>query len=66
VENLVALQQGDADLWEVNMQATNSRSLLPQIVENISQNGTRLVNMNIVKPSLEDVFIHLTGKALRD
>jgi len=25
-----------------------------------------LVNMNIVKPSLEDVFISLTGKALRD
>jgi ABC-2 type transport system ATP-binding protein len=66
VENLVAMQQGEADLWEVNMQAQNSRALLPKIMESISQNGTRLVNMNIVKPSLEDVFIHLTGKALRD
>jgi ABC-2 type transport system ATP-binding protein len=62
----VARQQGEADLWEVNLQASNSRAVLPQLVENISQNGTRLVNMNIVKPSLEDVFIHLTGKALRD
>jgi len=35
-------------------------------MESIGQNGTRLVNMNIVEPSLEDVFIHLTGKALRD
>jgi ABC-2 type transport system ATP-binding protein len=66
VQNLVARQQGEADLWEVNLQASNSRAVLPQLVENISQNGTRLVNMNIVKPSLEDVFIHLTGKALRD
>ena len=66
IENLVALRQGEADLWEVNMQAHNSRALLPKLVECISQNGTRLVNMNIVKPSLEDVFIHLTGKALRD
>ncbi len=66
VENLVVRRQAEADLWEVNMQATNSRTLLPKIVENISQNGTRLVNMNIVKPTLEDVFIHLTGKALRD
>ncbi|NUQ84835.1 MAG: ATP-binding cassette domain-containing protein [Anaerolineales bacterium] len=66
VENLVVRRQAEADLWEVNMQATNSRTLLPKIVENIGQNGTRLVNMNIVKPSLEDVFIHLTGKALRD
>jgi len=66
VENLVARRQGEADLWEVNLQASNSRVVLPKLVENISQNGTRLVNMNIVKPSLEDVFIHLTGKALRD
>ena len=66
VQNLVARQQGEADLWEVNLQASNSRAVLPKLVENISQNGTRLVNMNIVKPTLEDVFIHLTGKALRD
>jgi ABC-2 type transport system ATP-binding protein len=48
VGSLVARQQGEADLWEVNLQSN------------------RLVNMNIVKPSLEDVFIQLTGKALRD
>ena len=48
------------------MQSHNSRAALPRIVEHISGNGTRLVNLNIVKPSLEDVFIHLTGKALRD
>ncbi|HEX6268815.1 MAG TPA: ATP-binding cassette domain-containing protein [Anaerolineales bacterium] len=66
VQNLVARRQDEADLWEVNLQASNSRAVLPKLVENISQNGTRLVNMNIVKPSLEDVFIHLTGKALRD
>ena len=66
VENLVAHRQAEADMWEVNMQATNTRSVLPKLMESISQNGTRLVNMNIVKPSLEDVFIHLTGKALRD
>ncbi len=66
IENLISRQQAEADVWEVNMQAHNSRTALPRIVEHISGNGTRLVNMNIVKPSLEDVFIHLTGKALRD
>jgi ABC-2 type transport system ATP-binding protein len=66
IENLISRQEGEADLWEVNMQAQNSRAAIPRIVEHISGNGTRLVNMNIVKPSLEDVFIHLTGKALRD
>ena len=66
IENLISRRDGEADLWEVNMQANNSRAAIPRIVEHISGNGTRLVNMNIVKPSLEDVFIHLTGKALRD
>jgi ABC-2 type transport system ATP-binding protein len=66
IENISTRQQGEADLWEVNLHAHNSRAALPRIVEHISGNGTRLVNMNILKPSLEDVFIHLTGKALRD
>lgn len=66
IENLLSRRQDEADLWEVNMQSHNSRTAIPRIVEYISGNGTRLLNMNIVKPSLEDVFIHLTGKALRD
>lgn len=66
IENITTRRQGEADLWEVNLQAHNSRLALPRIMEQISGNGTRLVNMNVLKPSLEDVFIHLTGKALRD
>jgi ABC-2 type transport system ATP-binding protein len=66
IEHMTTRQRGEADLWEVNLHAQNSRIALPRIVEHISGNGTRLVNMNIVKPSLEDVFIQLTGKALRD
>jgi ABC-2 type transport system ATP-binding protein len=50
----------------VNLQATNSRAILPGLIERLSTNGTRVINMNIVQPSLEDVFIQLTGKALRD
>jgi ABC-2 type transport system ATP-binding protein len=66
IEHLTTHRQEEADVWEVNLHAQNSRTALPRIVEYISGNGTRLVNMNIVKPSLEDVFIQLTGKALRD
>ena len=66
IESLTSRQQGEADLWEVSLQARSSRAVLPRIVEHISGNGTRLVNMNVLTPSLEDVFIHLTGKALRD
>jgi ABC-2 type transport system ATP-binding protein len=66
VTNLMTRHLGTDSLWEVSLHAENSRALLPGLIEKLNTNGTRLVNMNIVKPSLEDVFIHLTGKALRD
>ncbi|HZY41051.1 MAG TPA: ABC transporter ATP-binding protein [Anaerolineae bacterium] len=66
VDNLVTRRLGVDSVYEVNLQAANSRAILPGIIEQLSTNGTRLINMNIVPPSLEDVFIQLTGKALRD
>jgi len=66
VNNLVARQLGTDSVYAVNMQVDNSRAILPGIIERLNTNGTHLINMNIVQPSLEDVFIHLTGKALRD
>jgi ABC-2 type transport system ATP-binding protein len=66
VENVAARPLDVDSLYEVSLHAANSRLALPAILETINYNGTRLVNMNIVAPSLEDVFINLTGKALRD
>jgi len=64
--NLVTRNLGSDSLYEVSLQTANSRAVLPGIIQTVNQNGTHLVNMNIVRPSLEDVFINLTGKALRD
>ena len=66
VENMVTRRLGEESLMEVNLHAENSRAVLPGLLERVNYNGTRLVNMNIVRPTLEDVFINLTGKALRD
>jgi len=66
IDTFITRYTGADSLWEINIQAENSRKLIPNLVSNLNSNGTSLVNMNIVKPSLEDVFIHLTGKALRD
>jgi ABC-2 type transport system ATP-binding protein len=64
--NLIAKNMGSDSLYEISLQTANSRAILPGLIQTINQNGTHLVNMNIVRPTLEDVFIHLTGKALRD
>lgn len=66
VDNLSASKMETDGLWEVSLQSSNSRGILSGVVETVNHNGTRLLNMNIVRPTLEDVFINLTGKALRD
>lgn len=66
VSNLIAKNAGSDSLYTISLQTSNSRAILPDLIQMINQNGTQLVNLNIVRPTLEDVFIHLTGKALRD
>ena len=66
VDNMSARKLEGDGLWEISLQSANSRGILSGVVETVNHNGTRLLNMNIVRPTLEDVFINLTGKALRD
>jgi ABC-2 type transport system ATP-binding protein len=66
VENIVTRYLGSDTLWEITLHTPNSRILLPRLIEQVNFNGTHVANLNVVKPSLEDVFIQLTGKALRD
>jgi ABC-2 type transport system ATP-binding protein len=66
VESVTPRYTGADSLWEVSLLAANSRAVLPGIIDRLNTNGTRVVNMNVVQPTLEDVFINLTGKALRD
>jgi len=66
VSELTTRYLDNDSVWEVSFQTASSRAVLPGLVERINTNGTRLVNLNVVQPSLEDVFIHLTGKGLRD
>lgn len=66
IDNLTPRKLEADGQWEVSLQTPDSRAILAGVVETVNHNGTRLLNMNIVRPSLEDVFINLTGKALRD
>lgn len=40
--------------------------MLGSIVQSAERHGVQLINMNVKTPSLEDVFLHLTGRTLRD
>jgi ABC-2 type transport system ATP-binding protein len=48
----------------LTISAHNASEVLPQIIDRLS--GRRVKSINIVKPNLEEVFLEITGKKLRE
>jgi ABC-2 type transport system ATP-binding protein len=46
--------------------AEDSNQVLPHLFESATQAGVRVTSVDIQEPNLEAVFLHLTGKALRE
>ena len=46
--------------------ADDSNRVLPRLFESAAANTVRITSVAIQEPNLEAVFLHLTGKALRD
>jgi ABC-2 type transport system ATP-binding protein len=46
--------------------AEDSNEILPHLFESAAQAGVRVTSVDIQEPNLEAVFLHLTGKALRE
>ena len=45
---------------------TGASRLLPRLVQTVDAQGVELTHVEVLEPDLESVFLHLTGKALRD
>ena len=41
-------------------------SILPELLSQVAANGATITGVEVFEPNLEAVFLHLTGKALRD
>jgi ABC-2 type transport system ATP-binding protein len=50
----------------VTVLAQDSNRVLPHLFESAARAGARITSVDIQEPNLEAVFLHLTGKALRD
>jgi ABC-2 type transport system ATP-binding protein len=48
------------------LQTQDTRALLPEALSTLADNGARVHALEIQEPNLEAVFLHLTGRALRD
>lgn len=51
---------------EVTVHLSDVRDALPKAVETVSRTGARVRHLRLMEASLEDVFIALTGRRLRD
>ena len=52
------------DRWEIP--AADPKSILPKLLESAESTGTAYQQVHIRRATLEDVFLHRTGRSLRD
>ena len=68
VENLEQVEtEGDGDgLERLRLFVDAADGLLDRVLHAVKDGGADLHHVNLAQPSLEDVYIHLTGKELRE
>jgi len=50
----------------IEVMAGMASSLLPEVLARVAAGGAAITSVAVIEPNLEAVFLHLTGKALRD
>jgi ABC-2 type transport system ATP-binding protein len=60
------VHQVTADNGTASVLVDDSNVLLPRLFEAANRNDVRITSVAIQEPNLEAVFLHLTGRALRD
>ena len=53
----------DGKIW---LLVDDANTLMPLLFEGARGVGARITEINLSEPNLEMVFLHLTGRALRD
>jgi len=51
---------------KININVENGDKLIIEIIEIAKNNGIKINSVNLKKPTLEDVFIHYTGRTIRE
>jgi ABC-2 type transport system ATP-binding protein len=63
---LERVEDATAGDGRIELLVSDARSLLPRMLETAAAAGASVRSVEVVEPDLEAVFLHLTGKALRD
>jgi ABC-2 type transport system ATP-binding protein len=65
-EKLDGVKKVSAEDHAITVLAADSNLVLPGLFDSAAKNSWRINSVNIQEPTLETVFLHLTGRALRD
>jgi ABC-2 type transport system ATP-binding protein len=65
-ETISGVQQVTAENGHLTLLVDDSNVVLPDIFEATAEAESRITSVEIQEPNLEAVFLHLTGRALRD
>jgi ABC-2 type transport system ATP-binding protein len=65
VERVPAAVGDDGDLAVYRLYAEGADLLVPAVIQAVTEIGAQVRDLRLITPSLEDVFIHLTGRKLR-
>ncbi|OGO11424.1 MAG: export ABC transporter ATP-binding protein [Chloroflexi bacterium RBG_13_66_10] len=60
------VQRTSVEDGAVSLLVEDSNLVLPRLFDGAAAHGVRITSVDILEPNLEAVFLHLTGRALRD
>jgi ABC-2 type transport system ATP-binding protein len=65
-QNVEGVSRVSAENGLVTVLVDDSNDALPRLFESATSQSARITSVDILEPNLEAVFLHLTGRALRD
>jgi len=60
------VEGGEVNGKELKVKVKNGHEVLPRIVEVAASNGVRIESLSLHEPNLGDVFLHYTGRVIRE
>jgi ABC-2 type transport system ATP-binding protein len=66
VRAIPGVREATAGDGHLDVIVEEARNVLPALLEAVTGDGVTIRSVEVIEPDLESVFLHLTGKALRD
>ena len=66
VREVAGVSEASSSDHQLHILTDDASSILPELLVRVTDSGGAIAGVEVLEPNLEAVFLHLTGKALRD